>query len=243
MRNLFLFCLIFFSLFVFSQQNGIYLYPTNQEAYSGGKEKLYSHLHKNLIEHHFEKCADTLQNFKLAIIVKKDASISLIKNTDDSLKIVQNKCAYDLAKKVLPYLTNWKPSIYQNQKTAAIYEFDFIPNDLFENYEEGYIGVALQKNQVHFPGGIDQFRNIFTKELKIPSSDFNGLIKSDISFNVNSEGEIFDVKVISNPYNSQFEKNIISALKKIKTKWVVPKNYDLSKKPFIVTMPLNLKSE
>ena len=240
MKKLYIFCSLICSIFLFSQQNGIYLYPAGQEAYIGGKQELYKDLHKSLIEHHFEKCKDTLQNFKLAIIVKKDATISLIRNTDDSLKIEQNKCAYDLSKKVLPYLKNWKPSIYQNQKTAAIYEFDFIPKDLFENYQEGYIGIMLDKNQVHFPGGINEFRNSISKAFDSSGLDFKDKFNSEIKFSINNTGEMVNVNVISTPYNSYFEKHIISAMKKIKTKWVVPANYDFSKKPFNFTFRLSM---
>ncbi|MGS0747817.1 hypothetical protein [Halpernia sp. GG3] len=50
---------------------------------------MYKDLHKNLVEHNFEKCKDTLQHFKVALIIKKDASISIIRNTDDSLAIAR----------------------------------------------------------------------------------------------------------------------------------------------------------
>ncbi|MGS0747816.1 hypothetical protein [Halpernia sp. GG3] len=154
----------------------------------------------------------------------------------------ENKCAYDLAKKVLPYLKNWKPAIYQNQKTAAIYEFDFIPNDLFENYEEDYIGIPIQKNQVRFPGGINEFRNKFSKEFNLSGLDSNEKINCQIKLSVNGKGEMFDISANSTPHNSDFEKSLLSALKKIKTKWIIPKGYDLSKKPFNFTLNFNLQS-
>jgi len=226
-----------------AQETVIYdAYPFGQEAYLGGKKQLYRDIHKALLENKIDKCKDSIQSYKVKLIVKQDASIVFVKNPD-SIYINKNKCAYELSKNVLKYLKNWKAAEHKTGKLNAMYEFDFFPTDLFEEYEENYIGVHLDKNIPQFPGGITEFRNQFQKIFSYPNSDFKGLIKCEVYFMIGKDGLMTNLIVKSSPYNSDIEKSIINALQKMKkTKWILPKNYSSLKELYRARFPLSFNS-
>jgi hypothetical protein len=99
----------------------------------------------------------------------------------------------------------------------------------------------------YFPNGGDVgFKKIFKHKLKLPSSFKGKTYGYTIYFSINNEGAITDIRVYISPAYSQFkfenetakaefEKRMISAIKRIKTKWILPKDYDYSKKPYIFT--------
>jgi len=241
-QKLLFICILLFCINQFSAQETVIYdaYPYGQEAYLGGKKQLYKEIHQALIENKIEKCTDSSQSYKVKLIVKQDTSVLFVKNTD-SVYINKNKCAYELSKNVLKYLKNWKAAEHKIGKLNAIYEFDFYPSDLFEDYEENYMGVHIDKNIPQFPGGVMEFRNRFQKNFNFPNQDFKGLIKSEVYFMIDKEGFMTNLIVKSSPYNSSFEKSIITALQKLKkVKWIVPNNYSLREELYRVKFPITM---
>lgn len=231
-----LFCINHFS----AQETVVYdAYPYGQEAYLGGKKQLYKEIHQALIENKIEKCKDSTQSYKVKVIVKQDASILFVKNPD-SAYINKNKCAYELSKNVVKYLKNWKSAEHKTGKLNAMYEFDFYPSDLFDEYDVDYIGIHVDKNIPQFPGGIMEFRNQFQKVFNYPNSDFKGQIKCEVYFMIDKEGLMTNLIVKSSPYNPNFEKSITTALQKLKkTKWIIPNNYSSLKELYRVRFPVS----
>ena len=66
-------------------------------------------------------------------MVKPDSKVSFVKDFD-TININNNKCAYDLSKKVLPHLKRWKPAEVNKEKVSALFTFEFFPDDLKQNY-------------------------------------------------------------------------------------------------------------
>ncbi|OJX31186.1 MAG: hypothetical protein BGO86_04655 [Chryseobacterium sp. 36-9] len=226
-----------------AQETIIYdAYPYGQEAYLGGKKKLYNDIHHALINNKIQKCQDSAQSYKVKLIVKQDASILFVKNPDTTY-INNNKCAYEMSKNVLKYLKDWKAAEHKTGKLNAIYEFDFFPIDLFDDYNENYIGIHIDKNIPQFPGGLNEFRNQFQKAYKYPNSDFKGLIKCDVYFMIDKEGLMTSLIVKSSPYNSDIEKSVTNALQKLKkSKWILPNNYSSLKELYRVRFPVSFNS-
>ena len=216
-------------------------YPYGQEGYLGGKSQLYKEIHQVLIENKIEKCEDSTQNYKVKVLVKQDASIAFVANLD-SVYVNKNKCAYDLSKKVLVHLKNWKPAENRKKKLNAIYEFDFIPSDLFDDYVESYIGIKLDKKTPQFPGGINEFRKKVSERVGFPSFRTKGSLKIIVFFVINKEGFMENIVVKSTPFNPEFEKKVKDVFLNLnETKWILPENYHLSKELFRMNFPMSFK--
>lgn len=164
-----------------------------------------------MIDKKLQPCEDIKQNYKVDLIVKSDSTITLIKNSD-TLYIKQNKCAYEMVKKALPYLENWIPARYKEQNLNAIYTFDFSPDDIFFENEEA-----------EFPGGLNEFRNKFTDNLmsSISSIDneYKGKYTFVINFTINEVGRTENIQVTSNDSNNNLLKNAENVMRKINDKW------------------------
>ncbi|WP_234109697.1 hypothetical protein [Chryseobacterium sp. R2A-55] len=231
--------MVFFHQNFFSQETVIYdQYPYGQEAYPGGKKQLYKDIHQAIIDNKIEKCANPIQKYRVKLIVQKDASVLFVKNPD-SAYIESNKCAYDLSKNILKYLAKWKPAEYNREKLNAIYEFDIVPADLFDEFVDGYVGVGIDRNIPQFPGGLEEFRNKFMKFIEIPESQ--GRMSCEVFFKINKEGQIVDLITKSSPYNAKLEQNIKNAIAKIKDRWILPKDYDSRTELFRYQLPLNFE--
>jgi hypothetical protein len=203
-----------------AQETVIYdAYPYGQEAYLGGKQELYKDFHNVLTKNNYESCSNKDEEMYIKIIVKNDNKISLVKNPDTAY-INQNKCTYNLIKKVLPEMRGWKSAEYKGQKLNAIYEFNVFPDDLFEDYKYGYIGISEKRTMPEFQdGGIKRFRQAFTNVFKMPEEDFFGTLNFSVSFVIDIDGSMTNIDVISIKKMPSFERNIVSAIKKIKGKW------------------------
>ncbi|MDR2206245.1 MAG: hypothetical protein LBE36_08850 [Flavobacteriaceae bacterium] len=211
--RIFVVATLFFAKLFFAQETIVYdAYPPGREAYVGGKKQLYKEIHDVLIEKEFQKCEDSTQSYKVNLIVKNDASILFIQNPD-SVYVEKNKCAYELSKKILPHLKNWKPAEHKKKKLNAIYEFEFTPVDLFENYKENYTG----KDQ-------NRLLNELISKEKTNLTIEEGYIKGVAIFSVGAKGEIADIKVTTAPHNPEVEKEMISTIKKMARENKFPKN-------------------
>jgi len=241
MRKNIILILILLNFCLSAQEPVIYdAYPYGQDAYLGGKKQLYKDIHQALWENKIEKCKDSTQSYRVKLIVKQDASILFVKNPD-SVYINKNKCAYELSKNILKYLKNWKAAEHKTGKLNAMYEFDFFPIDLFEEYEENYIGIHIDKNIPQFPGGLFEYGNQFKKKFEYPSNiDFKGIIKCEVYFRIDRNGKSTNFIVKSLPYNSIVEQNILKAVQSIKTKWILPNNYSSFKELYRVRFPVSL---
>jgi hypothetical protein len=211
-NKIFILFFLIFSFKIYSQTDVYDAYPPGQEAYVGGEIQLNKDLHKIMIEKKLEPCEDVKQIYTADLIVKSDSTIIMIKN-QDSIYIKKNKCAYDLAKKTLPYIDKWVPAKHNGNNLNAIYRFDFIPDDIY-----------YENTPAEFPNGIGEFRNKFMQNFNSQNIDgYLGKYSFDINFTVNEFGLIENIDVVSNRRDKKLVKMIESALKNVKEKWTPAK--------------------
>ena len=83
---------------------------------------------------------------------------------------------------------------------------------------KGPVGTGVLDEQPDFPGGIDKFRQQVGDKFNTPEIDEKNIITVMVSFIIEKDGTMTDIKVIRNPgYGLDLE--AIRVLKSIKTKW------------------------
>lgn len=78
-------------------------------------------------------------------------------------------------------------------------------------------GNDVVEKMATFPGGANEFRNLISKNFRIKKVKIKGLAKCDITFVVDRDGTVTDIKAIGE--NESFNQEAIRAISKIKTKW------------------------
>ncbi len=127
----------------------------------------------------------------------------------------------------MKHLNKWIPAKFKRKNVNAIANFIFFPDDLFDNYRDGYSPIS---NYIapQFPEGINQFRQQFMQSVKIPDSR-KGVLKFIVRFDVDKFGVINNIGVESSEKNTEnFQKNIINSIEKLQTKWIPAKYKGLS---------------
>ena len=115
--------------------------------------------------------------------------------------------------------------------TAAYDEFNKASDD-YEDLKNTEIkkSVVINGNEIYttvdqraeFPGGINAFRNKISSTLNQENfKNYSGTLKSELSFVVNQDGSISDIKAIGS--NSQFNIECEKAVKLITNKWAPAK--------------------
>jgi protein TonB len=80
-----------------------------------------------------------------------------------------------------------------------------------------YITAILDK-QPAFPGGMNEFYKYVSKNFKTPDTELSNTIKVFVSFVIEKDGTLSDIKVIQNP-GYGLDKEAIRVLKSLKIKW------------------------
>lgn len=92
-----------------------------------------------------------------------------------------------------------------------------------------------------FPGGMDKFYTFIINNFKASSENKNDLIKMSVSFIIEKDGSISEVKVLKNP-GYGLDKEAIRVLNKLKTKWH-PGTLQGQPVRTLITMPIVIKSQ
>jgi periplasmic protein TonB len=82
----------------------------------------------------------------------------------------------------------------------------------------GLIVPAALDEQPDFPGGIDKFRKQVGEKFNTPELDETVVVSVIVSFVIEKDGTMTDIKVLKNP-GYDLDKEAIRVLKSIKTKW------------------------
>lgn len=82
----------------------------------------------------------------------------------------------------------------------------------------GPVIAAVLDEQPEFPGGIDKFRKQVGEKFKTPELDEATIISVLVSFVIEKDGTMSDIKVLKNP-GYGLDTEAIRVLKSIKTKW------------------------
>lgn len=215
-----LFILLLLSVFLnVNSQNQYPDFPRDQHFYLGGDKDFYKDFHKILIEKNLKPCEDKNAYSVVSILIKSENSVDILDSNYPKLQ--ENKCASDLTKEVVKYMDKWIPAKIDGKETPAVERVDIFPDDLFENYKDGYNFADLAINS-------DFDRTTFCEMVKkrMYRSEFiinrgKEPIKVKTAFIINEQGKLVDIKIIKSSGLEQFDDMILYAIKKAskKRKW------------------------
>ena len=92
-----------------------------------------------------------------------------------------------------------------------------------------------------FPGGLNKFREYVGNNFEKPEIDNVAIVKVLMSFVIEKDGSMTDIKVLRNP-GYGLDKEAIRVLKSLKTKWS-PRIKDGKKVRTLYTLPISIKME
>ncbi|MEH7887530.1 hypothetical protein [Elizabethkingia meningoseptica] len=217
-KNYTLLFLLFFSTICFSQITNSY-YPTGQEAYPGGENKLYKDLREAILKKNIEKCAKN-EYLYVRLRIDKQGKPAFIKNDTNKRQIEQNPCAFNMVIQGLKGLSGWVAAKKGGISYDALYEFPFFPNDLLMDYNEDYSPSANTK-MPEYEGGEDAFR----RELSFLMNQYLGDMYHPVgvfklSFLVDEKGKMSEFEINPRVENTEaFLKDINSVTRKMRNKW------------------------
>ncbi|SEG02286.1 hypothetical protein SAMN05421847_1316 [Halpernia humi] len=205
--------LIFFLITAFcnAQFDGL---PDRFIPYQDGTLQFYKDLNTVLVKNNFKSCNNKESEMFLAHIEIDKKNHAKIINYDVN---ESNDCAKELFVKAfneINKLNKWKYIPESHGKTTVL----FYPIDYFENFKDGYTVKSLTE-YADFPNGIGDFKKEFIDNFLKIQKKFKKNIKYEISFKIDKEGNMFNITANSENIDSEIQKNIIIALKQIKTKW------------------------
>ena len=212
--------LLFFSLFTFSNafSQEIYeSYPDNQESYKGGSLQFYKDFHQVLIDKKFEPCADKNEALFFTFVIYPDSTVKYLKSEDVELH-EQNKCAFELTKKVAKYLTGWNPAVIDGKKVGALYGFWIIPAQLFQNLRPDYNPI-MDMTEPKYKGGINNFRKKVFQSVDLTRFTFERTFRLAVTFTVEKDGKMSNVKLAESSGLKAFDDMVIRSISSIKNNW------------------------
>lgn len=182
----------------------------NMEVYNGGPKKFYEDLNMILVEKKIDKCSKKQSEMFLATIKINDTNEAEILNEKKSESCAEK--TFSIALLEINKLKNWKKIKDFDNKFSIIY----YPIDYFENFKNGYT-VDKLKVLASFPGGMLEIRNQLVANLKNLKN--NRQLKAEINFQIDTDGNMINIKVKSQNSDADFENVVKSAVEEITTKW------------------------
>ena len=189
----------------------------NDFLYKGGFVNFYKEAHQIIIDKKLLPCDKKEALYHQEFIVTKDGEFKKIEPNPNVYNA--NKCASDLLDKVLPELKNWTSTQKDGKNISARSLFYFFPDDLFENYKEGYDPKKLSADASFLNGGVSLFRGEVAKKVDLSGFNGRGKITVVIKFVVDVDGSVTDVAVEKSSGLREFDECFIYAIKKVKKKW------------------------
>lgn len=214
---------IFIFLFLmspsFSNAQILEHYPRNQVPYIGGYESYYKDFHDIIIDQNLQPCADKTEFYQLNLLVNPDRTISFIKDHNEK-NIGKNKCAYDLAREVAKYQSNWNAATVDGIPKPAVATFYIFPDDLFNRYLEGYYpAITFPAYGNYENNGIEEFRKGIVNRIDVRGFDWNDRFNVIVEFIITKEAKIEDIVMIKSSSMIEFDKRIAYGILSTKKKW------------------------
>jgi len=227
MRNIYL-LLFLCSLFSKAQFEN---FPKDQSPYDGGMEKYYEDFHRIIVEKKLQPCTNTDELYHFKVLIMPDSTIKFVKDSDEK-DVIENKCAYNLARAVAKFQTGWKPAIINGQRTATIAEFLIYPDDLFEKYQSGYDSSSVYTLPM-YSGGINKFREQVSKNIDLSKFNWTGKFRVVTRFVVERDGSISNVILEESSGLKEFDEMVIKSIKKIRNQWTPGKIHSRSVRSYM----------
>ncbi len=231
LKHIFLFLLFSMCQLYMSQTKFLSSYPKFQEPYVGGDKGYYKDFHDIVFSKNLKTCNDQNEIYQFRVLVMPDSTISFVQELNANY-LERNKCAYDMARTVAKYQKKWLPANEDGKATPALASFIIYPQDIFNNYYEGY----LPKVTYPFYGknpkeSSENFKKDLLNKIDLSRFIWNDIFFMEIEFIINKEGKMEDVVLLNTSGLESFDKRILWAFKDLKTKWSpatinsVPFNY------------------
>lgn len=189
----------------------------NDFLYKGGFVNFYKEAHQVIMEKKLAPCDKKEALYHQEFIVTDKGEFKKIEPNPNVYNA--NKCAGDLLDKVLSELKNWTPAQKDGKNISARSLFAFFPDDLFENYKEGYDPKKLNADASFLNGGVGSFRDEVAKKVDLSGFNGRGKITVIIKFVVDVDGSVTDVVVEKSSGLREFDERFIYAIKHVKKKW------------------------
>ncbi|WP_072997461.1 energy transducer TonB [Epilithonimonas mollis] len=205
------FILLLFSVFLrISAQEKHIGFPRDQHKYLGGMEGFYKDFHKILIDKKLKPCDNKKEFYHAPVLIKSFDSVELLENKSAQ----ENKCSFELTKEVLKYMDNWMPAKIDGIETPAVAVINIYPDDLFDNYKEGYN--FFNKDYESSDFDIDEFRKKIANQISLDNFNFKGSGKLTIvtSFIVNTEGRLEKLRIEKSSGSQRFDEMVMDAIKR-----------------------------
>jgi hypothetical protein len=230
---------LLFINFILAQTQVLHKYPEGQKFYKGGNEKFYEDAHQYLIQNNIKPCENKSEVYLMKILVKADGTINYVKDPDE-LAVINNKCAFDLGKKILANLKDYTPAEENGLKSPALTRILFYPNELFSS-DHYMINDDLIK-EPEFPGGIQNYRKKFISCFDTNGYTYSQNFKFIINFEVDTQGNIQNIYIDTDFENDKFVKMIVDCVipRKLKFK---PGTYNGSPVTQSFKLPVKINAE
>lgn len=193
-------------------------YPKDVEFYKGGRVSFYRQFHELLLEKNLKPCENKNETYILKVVVYPDSKIKLVKQ--DSLTILNSKCSYGITREVLKYMKDWNPAEIEGKQYAALVEIPIYVDDLFEKYKDSYLP-EMYSTIPEFEGGMNEFRKKVANSIDLGRFSAKASVKFtlEVSFFVDTEGKMQDVKLSKETDSPDFNNMVLQSIKSIKKKW------------------------
>ncbi len=206
--------------FFFAQETIPY-YSKDEDFYKGGLENFYKEIHEVIVNKKLLQCENKRAFVYQKFLVTEIGEFKKVKDLLDG-NINSDKCTEDLLNKILPELNNWIPAKKRSENIIAQSSFIFFPEDLFDNYKENYNPKKLYADSF-FIGGVNAFRIEVAKKVDISGYNASGKVMVVISFVVDIDGSVIDVKVEESSGLKEFDDEFVFAVKSVNRKWTPAK--------------------
>lgn len=215
MRKISLLFLFFVSFF--KAQETIPFYSNNDLFYKGGFVNFYKEAHQVIMDKKLAPCDKKEIFHHQEFILTNKGEFKKIDNSQN--QNINFKCANNLLDNILPELKNWTPIQKNGKNITARSLFAFFPDDLFENYKDGYDPKKLNADADFQPNGLSSFRDEVARRVDLRDFNGRGVITVIIKFVVDVDGSVTDIVVEKSSGLKEFDDRFIYALKHVKKKW------------------------
>ncbi|WP_379967934.1 energy transducer TonB [Epilithonimonas sp. UC225_85] len=215
-----------FSLWLHAQ-NKYPDFPKDQHSYLGSYPEFFKDFHKILIDKNLKPCENKKEFFNASILIKSENSAELLDL--DSTGLQKNKCSFELTKEVIKYMDKWMPAKIDEKEVPAIKRIPVYPDDLFENYKEGYNFVDTYYEKTDF--NIAELRKEVVKKINLNGFGFKGKGKLTVitKFTINYLGKLDDLKIENSSGSQRLDEMIMDAIKQtqINKHWKPAKTHEM----------------
>ena len=211
--------LLFLMISNFSYAQVLEHFPRYQVPYHGGYESFYKDFHHIVVEKKLEPCSQKGEFYQLKLLINTDQSVSFIKDFSEQ-NIAKNKCAYHLAREVAQYQKNWNAATVDGTAQAAVATFVIFPDDLFENYKEGYLPQFSNPIYGNYKGnGAEEFRKGIVNRIDLRRFDWNDRFNVIVEFIITKESKIENITMIKSSSMAEFDKQVVFGIKSTGKRW------------------------